>query len=112
MADTKYAFKCRNCGHLETAGAAGEMERPAACRECGHGVRFDTVTGLRSNDPDNWIVLAELPADERAAVVRFHGIDEKAIERHKPFPAATAERAAAHHVRTAEDGLGMEDHPS
>lgn len=32
------AFRCRNCGHLEDAGHAGDNELPHACSVCGAGV--------------------------------------------------------------------------
>jgi hypothetical protein len=34
---TKYAFRCKSCGRLETSEQAAELEHPAACRVCGGG---------------------------------------------------------------------------
>lgn len=34
----KYAFRCKNCGHLMSAGTAGENQFPHACSVCGKGV--------------------------------------------------------------------------
>lgn len=47
--ETKYAFKCKNCGTLEIAEAAGENPVPRACRICRAG----------DGDPSNWITLPE-----------------------------------------------------
>jgi len=47
---TKFAFKCNNCGALAPASAAGENELPRSCRICGYG----------DDNPDNWLVLADL----------------------------------------------------
>lgn len=71
----EYAFKCRNCGTLEPPEVAGELEHPAACHICGHGVRFDQFTGLRSLEPDNWIVLADLEGADLEAFNEFHRLD-------------------------------------
>lgn len=84
-----YAFRCRNCNLLVAAGAAGEehSERldehghlvPAACPLCGHGVRFDPVTGIKAYDPDNWIVLADLEGNVLDDVLDYHKIDASDI---------------------------------
>lgn len=76
------AFKCQSCGALEPAGAAGELDRPAACHICGRGVAFDPLTGQKSLVPENWAVLAELEAKE----IRALGIDPADVE----APAAPA----------------------
>ena len=76
----KYAFKCKNCGHLEDVDAAGENTTPAACRNCGAGVTFDPRTGIKTYDADNWIVLDELSDTEQKKVLKFHGIEESQIE--------------------------------
>lgn len=36
--DNIAAFRCRNCGHLEDSGHAGENMVPHACSVCGAGV--------------------------------------------------------------------------
>lgn len=95
----KYAFKCRWCGNLEDAGNAGSLDRPAACRICGHGVAFDPVTGIKSLDPDNWIVLADLKGDELQDVLSFHGIKPRHIERHTPTGDTAPEGREPRHVR-------------
>lgn len=109
MADAdepKYAFKCRFCGNLEDAGNAGSLDRPAACRICGHGVAFDPVTGIKSLDPDNWIVLADLKGDELQDVLSFHGIKPRHIERHTPSSdTAPAGREPRHVRRDAVDDM-------
>ena len=74
-----YAFRCMNCGALEPAEAAGDNPLPGACHICGHGVRFDPLTGAKSYVPENWDVLAELSAGRRAEILKFHRLDESAI---------------------------------
>lgn len=49
MAETKFAFQCKNCGTFEIAAAAGENPVPRSCRICRKG----------DGDPGNWIVLSE-----------------------------------------------------
>ena len=108
----QYAFKCRNCGHLEDPGNAGERTVPAACRNCGAGVHFDPKTGLKAYDEDNWIVLADLPATELTPILRFHGITRDDIVAHEPEPSPQATREPEAIERTAEETLGAEDHAS
>jgi len=53
----KFAFRCRNCGHLHTADHAGDNDVPHACCVCGKGVKYD---GFRKTyQPENWEVLSE-----------------------------------------------------
>lgn len=107
---TRYAFKCRECGTLEEPGNAGERAVPAACRICGAGVSFDPRTGAKAYDEGNWLVLADLPADELAPIREFHGIARKDVTRHTPEP-STATREPAAIDRSTSDGLGSEDRP-
>lgn len=88
----KFTFRCRNCGALEPAEAAGENARPGACHVCGHGVRFDPLTGAKSYVIDNWDVLTELPAVERDRILKFHRLEVSDLA--KPRPAKMPEEAA------------------
>lgn len=87
----KFAFRCRNCGALEPPEAAGENSTPGACHVCGHGVRFDELTGAKSYDRDNWQVLTELPPGERDKLLKFHRLEASDLV--KPRPAKKAEEA-------------------
>jgi len=104
----KFAFKCKNCGHLETSGNAGERDFPAACRTCGSGVSFDPLTGIKQYHDDNWIVLADLDGDGVLDIVSFHGIDKKQIEKHTAAP-STSNREPQNIERFAEETLGAKD---
>lgn len=111
MPKTKYAFRCRNCGHLEEAGQAGERRVPAACRYCGAGVHFDPATGVKSYDEDNWVVLADLKGKDLNEVLEFHLIAESDIARHKPLAPAAPGREPQSIERSASETLGAEDRP-
>lgn len=61
MAKREASFKCKNCGHLEDSGNAGERDFPAACRNCGKGVRYNPDTGVKEYlNEENWIALFAL----------------------------------------------------
>lgn len=81
-----YAFRCRNCQSLLEAAAAGERTVPIKCPTCGAGVSWriaDNGDPIKTENPANWIVLADLSDEELEAVLKFHGdID---IEAHEPF---------------------------
>ena len=100
-----FGFKCSNCGHLEAAEAAGENTLPSACSTCGHGVKFDPVTGIRSFEPENWVVLADLSDSEITGM----GLTAKQVKKHKPFAPGDVSRTALHVVRDAEESMGAED---
>jgi hypothetical protein len=104
----KYAFRCRTCGRLEESAAAGERETPAACRSCGAGVTFNTNTGAKEYHPENWDVLAELPAGERDRLLKFHRLEASAIGTHKPAR-STADREPQDLDRSAAEAIGAED---
>ena len=81
-----YAFRCRNCNSLEPAGLAGERDVPIKCPTCGAGVKWEINEGgdpVKTEHPENWIVLADLDADGLKEVTDYHG--EIDIERHEPF---------------------------
>lgn len=50
-------FKCKACGHVESAEQAGECSHPHACSACGAGVSYDSKTGKKILVPENWEVL-------------------------------------------------------
>jgi hypothetical protein len=86
--DQGYAFRCRNCNHLEEAGAAGERALPLKCRVCGAGAHFEIAPSgapVLVPEPDNWIVLAELPAAQLKPILDYHGIEKAEIVAHVPF---------------------------
>lgn len=76
-----YAFRCRNCNSLVPSEWAQGADRPTKCSTCGAGVSFDT-SGVRTDDPDNWIVLAELSPEELAPILAYHALDPSEIEAH------------------------------
>lgn len=81
-----YAFRCRNCNSLLEAAAAGERTVPIKCPSCGAGVSWriaDNGDPIKTENPDNWIVLADLTGKELAEVTDYHG--EIEIEAHEPF---------------------------
>ena len=83
-----YAFRCKNCNSLEPAASAGERDVPIKCPTCGAGVSFDKQ-GVKTEDPDNWIVLAELDDKALKPILEYHAIDKDEIETHTPIPAAS-----------------------
>lgn len=109
-AKIEYAFKCRSCGSLDGPDAAGELERPAACRVCGKGLHFEKISGARVLEPDNWIVLAEMNESESADLAAVHGFDpgQHRIVAHTPA-LPRADRAPRSIDRSAEESLGGED---
>lgn len=98
------AFRCRNCNSLEPAELAGERDVPIKCPTCGAGVTWTIDAGgnpIRTENPENWIVLADLSDDELEEVTDFHG--EVEVERHVPF--YNVLRADGSHVRYADGTL-------
>lgn len=84
------AFRCKSCGRLEPAAAAGENPLPHACSVCGEGIRFN-ARGIKFTSPENWEVLADLPD----AVLAAHGLSREVVGRHV--------------LVTAQDGPGTQD---
>ena len=105
----KYAFQCKNCGHLEPAGVAGEREKPRACSICGAGIKHTVneagTQHSQVEDPDNWIVLADATDKELKAL----GLAAKDIEVHKPVKATESGRKAKRVAVTAQENVGAED---
>lgn len=107
-----YAFRCLNCGRLVSSADAGEREFPAACPSCGHGVKFDPVTGIKTfEDADNWEALADLDAEDRKALAEEHGVSQtKLIEKHTPAEAdANPDHEPTSISVVANEGVGQED---
>lgn len=83
----RYAFQCRGCGHLEEAGHAGDRAVPRGCRHCGKGVHPEIDSGGNVawiDDPDNWIVLADLTPAELAPILGKFKHDASVVTRHDP----------------------------
>lgn len=107
-----FAFRCKTCGRLVPSAEAGERETPTACPSCGSGVSYDTKTGLRTFDADNWEKLADLPEKEQKALADDHGVDvDELIEVHTPAEPVPVDREPMDHVRTATENLTSEDQP-
>lgn len=108
----KYAFRCKNCGRLETSGNAGELSAPAACPVCGYGVSYDPIRGLKSYHPENWEVLADLAPKEQKALAEDHGVAvDELIEIHVPAEPVPTDREPMEIERSATEGLGQADDP-
>lgn len=73
-----FAFRCKTCGHFESAGQAGECLVPHACSVCSNGVIF-TPQGIKIHKADNWEILADATPER----LKELGLEE--VERHKPF---------------------------
>ena len=88
---TPYAFRCNNCGRLESGDHAGEAEIPASCRACGAGVSFDR-TGIKTLDPDNWEILAA--ADDKR--LKELGLTRALVQAHQgAAPVTTGQSISA-----------------
>lgn len=117
----KFAFKCKNCGSLETSGNAGERDFPAACPTCGKGVRYDVDTGVKEYlNEENWIVLADLSPEEleaersdlKANGETYYYWDDKDVKivRHTAAPNTVPEGREPQNIsREVEEHLGAED---
>lgn len=62
--ETPVAFRCRNCGRLETADHAGESAVPFACRNCGAGVTLNPRTKALAQE----LADPNLPTERRVAI--------------------------------------------
>jgi hypothetical protein len=102
----RFAFRCKNCGRLETSDHAAEGEFPHACRVCGAGVVFRhaelaamltepgaDVPALAAQIarcdpatkrlvPENWEVLADAPPERLAEL----GLTPEQVTAHEPWP--------------------------
>ncbi len=104
----KVSFQCRNCGHFEDSGNAGELDHPAACRTCGFGVSFNPLTGQKDYHPENWVALSDLSADELEGL----GLKKSNVERHQPAAPASPGHEPQHITRSVEETLTSEDRPT
>jgi hypothetical protein len=106
MSEERLAFRCKNCGRLETSDHAAELDLPAACRACGAGVVFRhaelaakltepgaDVPALAAEIakcdpatkrlvPENWEVLADAPPERLAEL----GLTPEHVAAHEPWP--------------------------
>ena len=78
----KVAFKCRNCGCLEIAANAGELNHPTACRICGKGViqGYDPMEAHKLivsalNDGGDPVAVAKTLHDKLAALPKLFKLD-------------------------------------
>ncbi len=105
----RYAFRCKNCGCLETAAQAGESSHPHACRVCGKGVTHtvDPRSGAitKTFQPENWEALCECTPEQLEQI----GISADQVDKHEPWAAASAIRAGKTIERTAGDTLQTRD---
>lgn len=120
----KFAFRCKNCGVLETSEQAGERNFPAACRNCGAGVEYDPQSGVKNYlDEKNWIVLADLTPEEleeqrvvkKASGDTYSYWDSKDVKivKHKAAPSTIPEGREPQEIsREAGETLGAEDKTS
>lgn len=129
---TKPAFRCKNCGHLESADHAGEYSHPHLCSCCDAGVLMGfsmkdlfkahpflaeltqaelsarTIQNgkvIRLHHLENWEVLADTHPDELAKM----GHTPDTVCRHVPFKTKGMEREPINHVRTANDTLNVRE---
>lgn len=109
-----YAFRCRNCNMLEESGHAGERSVPRGCRLCGAGTHFElNAAGIpvAVDDPDNWIVLADLEGPALDKILKYHAISRKDIAKHTPT-AGGPSREPRLIERAASETVGVEDKPA
>lgn len=97
-----FAFRCKNCGRLETSDNAGESDTPHACVVCGCGVQFDSKTGLKVRQKENWEVLAECD-DARLNEI---GVSREDIKVHT---GTTTKTEGKIEERTTKETLSSED---
>ncbi len=113
-AENKFAFQCQNCGAVEPAGAAGDNAKPGACHVCRHGVKYEVHpdgTGFNViQQPENWIVLADLEPGELAKDFHRHGLKPENVAKHTPKNPGSATPATGKTViTTADEKVGSKD---
>lgn len=133
----KYAFRCKNCGHLHHADHAGLNDLPHSCCVCGKGVEtgFDpkafaerlrkpmtdqerlalaeelsNTVQKKQLDPNNWEVLATCDEPKLAK----YGLKPHDVEAHSPksFALKIAKDAVIDSKQVAvlaTDGLAAKD---
>lgn len=107
-----YAFRCRNCNMLEESGHAGEQDVPRGCRLCGAGHHFIlNAAGVPESveEPENWIVLADLSDKELAPILAYHKIEASDIGKHTPAVSSGSTRDPVNLTREVTESLGSED---
>lgn len=99
-----FAFRCKNCGRLETPANSGESAHPHACTVCGSGVSFDPKSGVKTLDSGNWECLHDA-SDERLTEL---GLTRTDVCQHTE---KTTGPAVAGNIvnRAAVDGAGAQD---
>lgn len=124
MAKHEVSFRCKNCGFLEDSGNAGERSFPAACRNCGKGVRYDVDTGVKEYlNEENWVNLAELNPEELEALrtekkangETYYFWDDKDVKivEHKAAPSTVPEGREPQNIdREVSDSIAAEDKTS
>ena len=95
------AFRCKECGHLETSGQAGECAHPASCVVCCAGTSFHPKTGIKTLNPDNWEVLANCTPARLAEL----GLAPDKVAKHTPAKATNPGRTSQHVQVTANEGM-------
>jgi hypothetical protein len=55
----KYAFRCRNCGRLDTSEHAAEAMHPRACCVCGQGKDWDYLWKLSAGELSEFSLTKE-----------------------------------------------------
>ena len=103
---SKPAFRCRNCSHLESAAQAGESTVPHSCSVCGEGVSFNR-SGVKSFHPENWEILADLHPDDLSKLGFTHADVEKHIQFTKGEANKNRESISIH--LTANESMGVTD---
>lgn len=126
-------FRCKTCGHLESAEHAGEDHLPHACSVCGNGVIFaqsredviakhppatvlsaeefeDRVVlappwGVKFLVFENWEVLADATPERHEEL----GVDLATVTRHEPKGRKRGARFGRAVERTLEDGPKARD---
>jgi hypothetical protein len=102
----KYAFRCKNCGRLETSDQAAECSHPHACRVCGDGIRYDSRTGKKTPMlGDNWEVLADASPGRLAEI----GLSPDQVEKHKHWPKKSPGREPQQLSLTANESTASAD---
>ncbi len=87
MAEETYSFQCKNCGALIPDHHTRDFENfPAVCHVCQHGVTVSDNPHMGMSmvkpDPDNWIVLADLPEGELAKDPKREHLKPGQVVRH------------------------------
>jgi hypothetical protein len=100
-----HAFRCRQCGHLHHAGAAGESKTPHACAACGAGVTFAPRSKVLMQE----LCKPDLPEAKRIELVaELERLSRPGADPKRLDPDNWEVLAECPHERLAE--LGLEPH--